>query len=213
MVLSASPRPTDREKSNVELYTRIIQSLKIVLPISIVFIIAISIIVPILSEETIPDAEDYSQEAVQNTVVGDDDLVMTDTQFTGLDKNGRLYEITADKIARSSERAGTMSLIAPRAVLFRSEDKSEWSRMTSNEGLYVPDEGELRLWGDVTFFDSDDNRLVTQTLLTQMEDFAVTSNQTVLGFGPVASLRSSGVRIYNGGKTLELRGPARLTIK
>ena len=219
--LSAEQRETGSQSSPVvkdrhgrffdlERYNRKVTLLKIILPAAVFLLIATMTILLLTQEEKIPDiapAEPIGQAANKNA------QVMNKTEFTGLDNKGQPYVIEADQVIKGEASDAPLEMVAPRAVLYRSSDKTVWSRVQANRGLYQQDAERIELSGDVTLTDSANHKYVTHHLVTDLSTFETETDSKVLGFGPTGSIRSNGLHISARGDIITLKGPATVLLK
>jgi lipopolysaccharide export system protein LptC len=142
------------------------------------------------------------------------DLRMVSPRYTGLDKNGRPFTITADAAREQGVNTGTAeSLIAldgPKADILTRE--GAWIVASGKTGIYQPDTHLLDLSGDVVLFHDKGYRLKTATARVDLEAGSAEGHEPVTGDGPSATLKGEGFRALQKGDVLQVLGKSELVM-
>ena len=142
------------------------------------------------------------------------DLRMVGPRYTGLDKNGRPYTVTADAAREQGVNTGTAeSLVAldrPRADILTKE--GTWIVATGKTGIYQPQTHYLDLSGGVQMFHAKGYHLKTETARVDLDDSTAEGHDLVTGDGPSATLKGEGFRVLNKGDVMQVLGKSELVM-
>jgi lipopolysaccharide export system protein LptC len=142
------------------------------------------------------------------------DLRMLSPRYTGLDKDGRPFTITADAAREQGVNTGTAeSLVAldgPKADILTKE--GAWIVASGRTGIYQPQSHYLDLSGDVVMLHDKGYRLNTATARVDLDAGAAEGHDPVTGGGPSATLKGEGFRVLNKGDVLQVLGKSELVM-
>ncbi|HLY56060.1 MAG TPA: LPS export ABC transporter periplasmic protein LptC [Stellaceae bacterium] len=142
------------------------------------------------------------------------DLRMVSPRYTGIDRNGRPFTITADAAREEGINTGTAeSLVAldgPKADILTKE--GAWIVGSGKTGIYQPQTHYLDLSGDVELFHDKGYRLKTTTARVDLDAGGAEGHDPVAGDGPSATLKGEGFRVLQKGDTLLVTGKSELVI-
>lgn len=188
-------------------YSQRVKQLRVAIPIVIGLVVTFLVLWPILTEETIPDAQNTEANPI------DGQQAMLNPVFQGMDMNQRPYIIKAQEVQKLSEKSAALRLKTTDSTLYTSADRSEWLNVRSHFGTYDPNEQSLSLEGHVTLSDWQGLRVITHSVEIGLRDKTAKSLTKVVGYSPQASIRAMGFDVQEGGQILTFQGPATLRLK
>ena len=133
---------------------------------------------------------------------------LTKARYNGVDDGGRRYTITADTAQQVSPER--INLTAPIGDL--TLDNGVWLHGLSREGVYMQQQGQLDLSGDVTLYRDDGVTLQTDAATLDLKADAATSASKVHAEGPFGTLDAQGFSLFDGGAIIQFFGPSRLVL-
>jgi lipopolysaccharide export system protein LptC len=133
-------------------------------------------------------------------------LRMINPRYSGIDREGRPFVVTAASGRQIPDREDLVSLQAPVAeIKLRSGAEVH---ATAVSGVYQSQTSLIDLFGDVTVTHQDGTRFVTQTARVNTAQNAAEGNDPVSGNGPAGEIDAQGFRIIDRGETIIFTGHA-----
>ena len=134
------------------------------------------------------------------------ELRMINPRYSGIDREGRPFVVTAASGRQIPDRQDLMSLQAraPRSSCAAARDVV----VTAISGVYQSQASLIDLFGDVTVTHQDGTRFVTQTARVNAAQNAAEGSDPVSGNGPAGEIEAQGFRIIDKGDTIIFTGHA-----
>jgi lipopolysaccharide export system protein LptC len=134
------------------------------------------------------------------------ELRMINPRYSGIDREGRPFVVTAASARQIPDRQDLVSLQAPVAQLkLRS---GALVHTTSISAVYQSQTSLIDMFGDVTVTHQDGTRFVTQTARVNAAQNAAEGNDPVSGHGPAGEIKAQGFRVIDKGETIIFTGHA-----
>jgi lipopolysaccharide export system protein LptC len=134
------------------------------------------------------------------------ELRMINPRYSGIDREGRPFVVTAASGRQIPDREDLMSLQAPAAeIKLRSGAQIH---ATAISGVYQSQTSLIDLFGNVTVTHQDGTRFVTQTARVNAAQNAAEGSDPVSGNGPAGEIEAKGFRIIDRGDTIIFTGHA-----
>ncbi len=187
-------------------YSRVVRSLRIILPVVAMLLVALVIAWPYLQKETIAFTIGFATSEID----GSQSTVMVNPRYTGTDSEDRPYSITADLAHNLVFDTDQVDLDNPKADL--TLDDGTWLVVTADTGVYARVGETLDLSGSVNLFQDEGYEIRTDAVRVNLDQSTAESVTPTEGHGPFGELRSDGFRIIDLGKTIMFTGNARLTL-
>jgi lipopolysaccharide export system protein LptC len=142
------------------------------------------------------------------------DLRMLHPRYTGIDKDGRPFSLTAEAAREQGVNTGTadslVALDAPRADILTKE--GAWIVASGKTGIYQPQTHFLDLSGDVVMFHDKGYRLTTATARVDLDAGSAEGRDPISGGGPSGTIKGEGFRVLQKGDVLQVTGHAELVM-
>ncbi len=199
------PKSTDIRDS-VAKYSRFVSAMKIVLPTTAVFLLALVLILPQLRDE--PDQ--FSADIVPAQGGTGDSLSLVNARYVGTDDSGQPFSVTAESVRESSLAQDEIDLVAPQADI--SLNDGTWLVVGAETGRYHRKNQVLQLQGAVNLFQDQGYELHTEAVTIHLEEGRAKSLVPTRSQGPFGQLESRGFELEDKGKTVFFTGPARLLL-
>lgn len=135
-----------------------------------------------------------------NTFGSDEIVTMINPRFTGRDKAGDSYIITADTAQRRRASDSLVDLSNPQLV------DQDGSRITAPEGTYDQDNQTLDLFRDVQVTDQTGYRFRTTSARFYILEGRIEGLDPLYGTGPLGDIRSDAYEITDDGDVITFRG-------
>ena len=132
------------------------------------------------------------------------ELRMLNPRYTGTDRLGRPYVVTAAVGHQVPDRQDLMSLESARADV-KSHSGADVV-VTAETGVYQSQAQLLDLFGNVTLAHENGTRFVTQRARLDVAHNAAEGNDPIEGHGPSGDIKGQGFRIYDKGDTVIFTG-------
>jgi len=139
-----------------------------------------------------------------------DELTMVRPRFDGLDKEGQPYTLTAERANQMTEDGDLIVMTQPAADVTLTNGR--WVAVSADRGQYFRYEERLDLQGNVSLFQDDGYEIRTSAVEVRLGEGTLDSDRAVWGQGPHGEMRGQGLRVEPGGKIVQLKGRARVTI-
>ncbi|QNT69351.1 LPS export ABC transporter periplasmic protein LptC [Defluviicoccus vanus] len=146
-----------------------------------------------------------------NNVVSNRDAAM-DAHFTGTDRFGRPFTITAPQVDSAGSGAGQDGMILTKPISDMTMTDGRKVHLTADRGVYNPDAKVVDLYGNVVFVDENGYRVETSTATIKLDEGLVTGAEPVVGYASFGKVDGVGFRIVNSGENVFVNGPARMRI-
>jgi lipopolysaccharide export system protein LptC len=138
------------------------------------------------------------------------DLRMVDARYTGIDRQGRPFVITADVARQNPNLDDLIALEGPKGDL--TSTSGSWFELSGYTGLYRPNAQLLDLFGNVQLFQDKGNEFHTDSAHIDMAKGIADGDDPVKGQGPFGHVTGQGFRILDHGNTIIFTGHARLEL-
>lgn len=133
---------------------------------------------------------------------------MTAVTYSGIDKKGRLFSLSAERISQQDETAKTMNLSRPDARLSLADGSAV--TVVANAGVYDPTAQTMRLSGDVVLRHGEDLTVSTQSARLDLQAGAASGTDAIVGEGSFGRVEGTGFQLRDDGAFIGVGGPARL---
>ncbi|MEZ5813913.1 MAG: LPS export ABC transporter periplasmic protein LptC [Alphaproteobacteria bacterium] len=197
--LSRSDNDTRRKDQG---YSAFIRSMRIVLPLTALAIIAVLFSWNIFRPDEIAPAKPGSETA---KTIGKNELL--NPRFDSVDAKNRPYTITAARALQGADNE-LMLLDAPMAdIILRN---GNWLAVKSRQGAFRQETQRLLLKDDVRLFHDEGYSAKTQELDVDLKAGTARSDVKITGHGPLGTLDASGMYADSKAGHLIFTGPAKI---
>lgn len=186
-------------------YTKLVQSLRLILPL-----IAISIIGLLMAWPSVKDTmEPIKQETVLPQTIQKNELI--NPRFQSEDSKKQPFTITAARAVQSAHDSEVVILEKPMADI--TLNNGTWIAAEAERGAYRQEVERLLLEGHVKLFHDQGYQLETEKLMVNMKTREAWSDVFVHGQGPAGTLSAQGGLLANEGSgILIFQGPVKLVL-
>lgn len=146
----------------------------------------------------------------QPKVRDDADIHAQNLTFQGRTESGKPFLVTSAVAVRDSADPNKVTMDKPALVV--DVGGPEWTKITSNSGVYHEDTHMLDLRDHVTLDDYKGNHLLTEHALADTRKNNVDGDKPISGHGPLGSVDASSYSLKNGGEVLSFAGRVRTVI-
>jgi lipopolysaccharide export system protein LptC len=175
---------------------RLINWLRIGLPI-LAFVVMIALILwPALNREKITEA------AIKSIP----DFVIKDLHFTGLDNKNQPYSVSALKATRPGGLQNIYDLDKPEGEM--TLENGSWIAGKAQYGRLDNDKRKLWLGGNVQLFHDKGYQFTTDEAQVDIDGDYAWGEKPVLIQGDFGEIRGKGFRLLNSGNVMVVNGPA-----
>lgn len=188
-------------------YSRVVRSLRLILPLVSVAIIAIVFVWSDMDDERIaPVPQDHSS----RRTIGKNELL--EPRFESRDDKQQPFTITAARAIQgdSAETEGLLVLDRPVADILL--ENNSWVAIRADRGAYQEDQQRLLLNGNVAMFHDLGYQFQTAQLHVDLANNHAWSHMEVYGQGPAGNIRAKGVDADGEKNRLVFSGPAKLIL-
>jgi lipopolysaccharide export system protein LptC len=134
--------------------------------------------------------------------------LMTQARYNGVDTGGRPYTVTAVTARQSTpDRIDLTSPVGDMTLA-----NGTWLRGEGKVGVYMQQEGQLDLTGNVTLYRDDGITLQTDTATLDVKQGAASTADRVHVEGPFGTLDAQGFTVLDHGTLIRFAGPGRLLL-
>lgn len=138
------------------------------------------------------------------------DVELTGAVYRGTTAGGQPYEITA-KVAQERQD-GVVDLASPEAFL--NQSSGDVVNLTSLNGVYFPDRGEIDFTGDVVITSQDTGLVMTsQAITANLDEGRMISDQPVRVENDSGLVVADSMRVLDRGELIIFTGNPRLTLQ
>ena len=138
------------------------------------------------------------------------ELRMVNPRYSGIDREGRPFVVTAASGRQIPDRQDLLSLQAPRANI-KTQGGTEIT-VRAISAIYQSQAHLIDLFGDVTVVHQNGTRFVTQSARVNAAENAAEGSDPVAGHGPSGKVRAQGFRILDKGDTVVFTGKAEMLL-
>jgi len=195
----------DQVLRSAETYSRMVRTLKIMLPLSAFAILAATMLFVLLY-----DADDSLTLSFASVEQVDNDLRMVNPRFSGVDNESRPFLVTATSAIQDADDPRTVTLETLQADMAIGE--TSWVSLSAETGRLDSEDETLALEGDVSLYTDTGYEFHTDRALVQLEEQRVISQSEVTGQGPLGTLRADAFEAENVGERLLFTGNVRMRI-
>jgi LPS export ABC transporter protein LptC len=130
--------------------------------------------------------------------------------YAGIDRAGRTFDLTADRVLSATAGTTQMNLSEPRIRARLAENRPV--TVAARGGLYDPRHRTLQLEGGVRFELDGQYVLDTEHAIVDLDQGTATGPVAVTARGPFGQVQAEGFHIKKGGETVLFDGRSRLSI-
>lgn len=202
--LSGLSRGENRTNANVQRYSKWIKSLKIILPLIALCIVAVLFTSNMFDAETV--IKDNMDQDI-TPVAGTNQLV--NPRFDSVDNKNQPYTITAEKALQNlkSERIALEKPLADIAL-----NSGQWVALRSDKGEFNQKTQKLRLDDNVKLYHDAGYQFSMQALDIDLKANTVATDTIITGHGPLGTLDAKGLQGDGESEQLIFIGPAKLVL-
>lgn len=187
-------------------YTYFVRTLKFLLPIGALLLIAAIALWPHLRSQDSRFRIGFSNIDISEAK----DPSMVNARYVGTDDDNQPFSVTADFAKQIDPNTDTILLDVPKADI--TLDDGTWLILTADTGLYSRPDSSLDLEGAVTLFHDEGMELHTELATIDLDLGTAQGDQPVLGAGPFGTIKSEGFLLIDKGKTIIFTGKTAATL-
>jgi lipopolysaccharide export system protein LptC len=139
------------------------------------------------------------------------ELRMVNPHYSGADRQGRPFVVTAAVGRQVPDRQDLVSLEMPRADM--KTHSGTGIVVTAATGIYQSQAQLLDLFGEVTLVHQNGTRFVTDTARVDVAKNTAEGGDPIAGEGPSGGIKADGFRILDKGDTIIFTGKSDLLLK
>lgn len=202
---AARPRPMAQRRSRGR--SRLIDSLRILLPVLALVLVGLVVAWPQIMQGTSGIAVPvfWSGDAGQP-----DMLSMASPRYVGQTKRDRPYHVTAQSASLDPLKSNMVHLDRPAAEIGLGKDGDV--RMTALSGIYDRDTDKLLLDGGIEVVTSSGYRFATPSARVNLAQGRVRGLEPIEGDGPSGTLSADRFEIKDAGDILRFEGRVKVTV-
>ena len=185
-------------------YTRFVASMKLLLPVIAVLVIALVVIWPQL--QTNPESFRLGLSSI--SVLEKSGQQVVNARFTGNDAANRPFTVTADSAVQRTGASDAFELELPKADI--STAGGAWIVLTGETGTYYKKKQTLELSGGVTMFHDEGYEFRTRKAEINLATGTARGRHAVSGQGPFGTAAAAGFVLLDHGKRIFFTGKAKL---
>lgn len=145
-----------------------------------------------------------------DTSIPSDRDTAVDAKFTGSDRYGRPFNITAPHAENTGNNDGGLNLTSPVSDMTLADGRKV--HLTANRGIYNPNTRIVDLYGNVVFIDDNGYRVESPTATIHLDEALITGSDPVTGYASFGQVDGVGFRVVDSGEHVFVNGPARMRI-
>ncbi|WDI31762.1 LPS export ABC transporter periplasmic protein LptC [Hyphococcus flavus] len=188
--------------------SRLVRRLRIALPA-----LALVLVAAFIFNTRSDEGDDAFLKDFEDITASAEELRMASPRFSGIDNNGRPFEITAAAAIQNPQSKDIVQLERPKAV---QGEADELNTVTANAGVYRSDRKILELTDQVTLeheVGADTYIFNSPSATVFIDDETVTSDAGVGGIGPKGeTLQADKMKAYNSEGRVVLEGNVHMRI-
>lgn len=181
-------------------YTRIVNTLKVALPVLALLIVATVVIYSGFN----PNPGKVILTPQQVDSVADDDLRMVNPRLSGVDGAQRPYTVTAEYAEQQKGRPDLVQLRKIEADV--TLEGNQWLSITAENGLLDGDKRTLTLDGGIAAFSDTGYELHTPSAIVNFEEGKISGPQPVEAQGPLGTIKANGFEVLRDLKQVRFLG-------
>ncbi len=186
-------------------YSRLVRSLRLLLPLLAGALLVLAMIWPQLDWRNVVLSDDPETKI---DIHDAQQLRMRNAKLVGVDEDNQPFKVSAVEARQGADGINTVLLNRPAGEI-AMKDGAELT-MQADSGLYNRKEDRLELSGAVTVTHGDGYRLQTESATVMMKSGRAIGNQLIDGYGPEGLIQGEGFEILDKGKTVRILGKSRL---
>jgi lipopolysaccharide export system protein LptC len=187
-------------------YSRFVVLMRIALPVSAAAIVALVIAWPQLTQKPKGFRLGVSKITIHDT--GGQQIV--NPRFSSTDSNQRPFNLTADTAFQQKDDANLVDLAFPKADL--TAKAGTWMAISAETGKFNRQSEVLDLKGAISLFHDSGYELKTTIAQIDMAAGTATGDVPISGHGPGGTVKGSGFRILERGKTIIFTGKSKMIL-
>jgi lipopolysaccharide export system protein LptC len=172
-------------------YSRLVQTMKVALPLTALGILALVASWSVLVE---PTARKFAEQP------GDSELLKP--RYFSVDEKGQPFSLTAKRAKESDSETGIVNLEEPEAEM--TETGGGWVTLRSRTGFYNRQTRLLRMVGAVRILRDDGTEYHTEEAFSDIAAGTSWGDVPIVGQGPQGEVAAEGFRMTDRGKTIVL---------
>lgn len=172
-------------------YSRLVQAMKVALPLTALGILALVASWSVLVE---PTARKFAEQP------GDSELLKP--RYFSVDEKGQPFSLTAKRAKESDGETGIVNLEEPEAEM--TETGGGWVTLRSQTGFYNRQTRLLRMVGAVRILRDDGTEYHTEEAFSDIAAGTSWGDVRIVGQGPQGEVAAEGFRMTDRGKTIVL---------
>lgn len=186
-------------------YTIFVRSMRIILPLAAVALLAVVItwpdmekrVEPIRKEELLPDTANMQNELLQ-------------PKFESVDEKDQPYTVTAALATQSRENPDIVNLKEPVGNMTLKD--GGWVEIEAHTGIYEQREEKLFLSGAVKLTNDGGYTLTSDEMRINLNTSEAFSDKDVNVQGPDGTIDATGMEAFSGTGVLVFKGPAKMVL-
>ncbi|MGB0577534.1 MAG: LPS export ABC transporter periplasmic protein LptC [Alphaproteobacteria bacterium] len=187
-------------------YSRFVVLMKIGLPVTAAAIVALVIAWPQLMQKPKGFRLGVSKITVHDT--GGQQIV--NPRFSSTDTNQRPFNLTADTAYQHKDDPNLVDLAFPKADL--TGKAGSWMAISAKTGLFNRQSEMLDLKGAISLFHDSGYELKTTIAQINLAAGTAKGDVPISGHGPGGTVKGSGFRILERGKTMIFTGKSKMVL-
>ena len=187
-------------------YSRFVVLMRIALPVSAAAIVALVIAWPQLTQKPKGSRLGVSKIATHDT----DGQQIVNPRFSSTDSNQRPFNLTADAAVQKKDDANLVDLAFPKADL--TAKSGTWMAISAETGMFNRRSEVLTLKGTISLFHDSGYELKTAIAQIDMAAGTAKGDVPISGHGPGGTVKGSGFRILERGKTMVFTGKSKMVL-
>lgn len=195
------PRLTERiERARIGRAARVMKRLRVWLPLLALCIIGLLFVWPTM----LPNFR------LSNIVKNIPDLVIDNLHYSGANEKGEPFSLSAAQATRPTALRGVYDLVKPEGdILLKS---GAWVDGKADLGRYDDVGKKLWLGGNVRLFHNEGYQVTTDEAQVNLNTYDAWGDKDVLIQGDFGTVRGTGFRFLNSGRSIIVIGPAKAVL-
>ena len=157
------------------------------------------------------DRDDKLDITFRDIATQNDDLRMVSPRVSGLNAQGRPYELNADTATQDATKPNLVRLENIDADM-KTNEANGWLTMNAARGLLDTDRQTLKLDDKVDLFTTQGYEFHAKKADVNFDKGTVESDDEVWGQGPLGTLRADSMSADNASETIHFQGRVKATI-
>jgi lipopolysaccharide export system protein LptC len=195
----------DRRRASARRSLRV-ASLKLLLPLAALVIVAIAFAWPQLGGDQVPRRIDRLATSGEDR----DTLRMLNATFVSEDGEKRPFTVIARQATQSSEAESKVDLVQPKADLVLED--GTWVAIHADAGVFDRVDRSLALAGDVRLFHDSGAEVRTPSAFVELDDGRATGREPVTAISPSGRIDGEGFDVVDRGRVIFVHGRAKAVL-